>query len=426
MKVCIHRGTNEIGGTCVEIESQGKRIVLDVGLPLDVVDASQFPLHPIKGFERPDPDLLAVIISHPHQDHYGLAYRLPKDTHFAIGKSAAAILEAAEIFTPAGVTLQNVTHLVDRTSFAFGPFSITPYLVDHSAFDSYAMHVEADGVTLFYSGDLRSHGRKGKLFQKLLRLPPRHVDVLLMEGTTIGRPNTEKGFPSETELEGKFVEIFKSTKGMPLVWCSGQNIDRIVSVLRACIKTNRTLILDMYTAHILRATGNVAILGACEKHAKVFLPLGQKRQIMRKERFDVSDLYKSHRIYDHELAAAATHSVMLFRPTMASEIEKLGCLDAARLIYSMWSGYLKDERQKPFLAWLKSHDIPLEECHTSGHASVADLIKLRNTFQRAPVVPIHTEQPARFEELFGNILRPVDGEWWDVAKINDNPEGTKP
>ena len=34
MKACIHRGTKEIGGTCIEIESEGKRIILDVGLPL--------------------------------------------------------------------------------------------------------------------------------------------------------------------------------------------------------------------------------------------------------------------------------------------------------------------------------------------------------------------------------------------------------
>ena len=46
MQVCIHRGTKEIGGTCVEIESQDKRLVLDVGLPLDAPDADTFPLHP--------------------------------------------------------------------------------------------------------------------------------------------------------------------------------------------------------------------------------------------------------------------------------------------------------------------------------------------------------------------------------------------
>ena len=38
MKVCIQRGTKQIGGTCVEIESDGKRLVLDVGLPLDADD----------------------------------------------------------------------------------------------------------------------------------------------------------------------------------------------------------------------------------------------------------------------------------------------------------------------------------------------------------------------------------------------------
>src|ERR1022692_1131971 len=45
MRVCIHRGTKEIGGTCVEIESGGTRIVLDVGLPLDVTTSAEMQLH---------------------------------------------------------------------------------------------------------------------------------------------------------------------------------------------------------------------------------------------------------------------------------------------------------------------------------------------------------------------------------------------
>ena len=39
MRVCIHRGTKQIGGTCVEIEASGSRIVVDLGLPLDAVEA---------------------------------------------------------------------------------------------------------------------------------------------------------------------------------------------------------------------------------------------------------------------------------------------------------------------------------------------------------------------------------------------------
>jgi ribonuclease J len=80
MRVCIHRGAKEIGGTCVEIESQGSRLVLDVGQPLELAEPDEIPLYPVPGFDHPDPSLLGVIISHPHQDHYGLAYRLPAET----------------------------------------------------------------------------------------------------------------------------------------------------------------------------------------------------------------------------------------------------------------------------------------------------------------------------------------------------------
>ena len=37
--------------------------------------------------------------SHAHQNHYGLACWLPKETPFLIGKAAEAILAAANIFT---------------------------------------------------------------------------------------------------------------------------------------------------------------------------------------------------------------------------------------------------------------------------------------------------------------------------------------
>ena len=86
MRVCIHRGTKEIGGTCVEIESSSTRIVLDVGLPLDATSPDEVPLHPIAGFETPDASLLGVVISHPHQDHYGLAYRLPIKRYLSSAK----------------------------------------------------------------------------------------------------------------------------------------------------------------------------------------------------------------------------------------------------------------------------------------------------------------------------------------------------
>lgn len=43
-----------------------------------------------------------------------------------------------------------------RSALQLGPFTVTPYLVDDSAFDAYALLVEAVGRRVLYSGDLRA------------------------------------------------------------------------------------------------------------------------------------------------------------------------------------------------------------------------------------------------------------------------------
>lgn len=414
MKVCIHRGTKEIGGTCVEIESQGKRLVLDVGLPLDAPDADTFPLHPIKGFEAPDESLLGVVISHPHQDHYGLAHRLPEETTFLIGKAAEAILDAASLFSPAGLKLKNVKHLADRIPINLGPFTITPFLVDHSAYDAYAVLVEADGKRLFYTGDLRGHGRKSNLFEKLVASPPKDVSILLMEGTCVGRDNQD--FPTEDDLVPRFVDIFQQTHGMPLVWCSGQNIDRIVTIFKACKQVGRQFIVDMYTAEILRATGNERLPQADWNGIRVFLPASQKWRIKNEKAFDVPRPYYPYRIYPEKLAEAASTSVILFRPSMVRDLEEAGCVKDGCVVCSVWPGYIGTEGNRRFVEWVKARGLPLHHCHTSGHASIADLGRLRNAFPDAIAVPVHLSDRERFVELFHGVQLHEDGEWWDIGR----------
>ena len=416
MRVCIRRGAKQIGGTCIEIESQGLRLVLDLGTPLDAEDSAKVELPAVPGFDQTDTTLLGIVISHPHMDHYGLAFRVPKTTTFLMGAATQRILAAAAVFTPSGATFDHVTHLADRKPISLGPFSITPLLMDHSAYDSYAVLVEADGKRLFYTGDLRGHGRKAKLFERLVAHPPKDVDALLMEGTTIKRQGTEEGFPTEADLEKDLVRIFRATQGMPLVWCSGQNIDRIVTVFRAAKRSNRQLIIDMYTAHILKATGNQNLPQADWPQVRVFLPEFQKRRIKRNREFEVAAAYKPYRIYPQHLAAAATNSVMLFRPSMQIDVEKAECLDGACLVYSMWDGYLADEKTKLFLSWLKERGIPMHKCHTSGHASVKDLQRLRKAFGTAVAVPVHCAEPEVFVKRFDGVTMHADNEWWEVER----------
>jgi len=416
LRVCIHRGANQIGGTCVELEAQGKRLVLDVGMPLDAADPNAVPLPDVKGFTSHDPSLVGIVISHPHQDHYGLANRVPASTAFLLGAAAERILNAAADFTPSGGLFENVIHLEDRSPIKLGPITITPYLMDHSAYDAYAVLVEADGARLFYTGDVRGHGRKASLFERLLAHPPRDVDVLLMEGTTIARTGTDTGFPTETDLGNEMVRIFRDTPGMSLVWCSGQNIDRLVTVFRAAKRSGRQFIVDMYTAHILAATQNPRIPQSHWDQVRVFLPYTQKQRIVRDRSFEIADRYGLDRIYPEQLSGVATRSAMLFRPSMRRDLEDADCLADATLVYSMWDGYLRDQKMQSFLAWLDGRGILLHRLHTSGHASVKDLQRLRDACGDAVVVPIHTEQPKLYERAFGNVAIREDGKWWEVGR----------
>jgi ribonuclease J len=171
----------------------------------------------------------------------------------------------------------------------------------------------------------------------------------------------------------------------------------------------------MYTAEILRATGNPNVPQAEWSQVHVFLPFFQKLRIKRASAFDVSGSYAGNRIFEKNLAEAAPRSVMLFRPSMKLDLEKANALSGARLICSLWSGYI--DRAVDLMEWAARHGIPVERCHTSGHASSKDLVELRAAFPDAVVVPIHTDQPDGFAERFPNVRRAADGNWIEVADI---------
>jgi ribonuclease J len=413
VRVCIHRGTREIGGTCVEIEAQGQRLVLDIGLPLNL-NLREVQLPPVKGFAEYDPTLLGVVISHPHQDHYGLAGKLPKKVRILIGTAAESILKAALPFFPGAVTFQNVMHLDDREQVELGPFKLTPYSVDHSAYDSYSVLVEADGKRLFYSGDFRAHGRTGYRFRKMLRTPPQDVDVLLLEGTLVGQDD-KRACKTEDELVPQMVQTIKATEGLVLACCSGQNIDRLVTIFKAARRAGRQLIIDGYTAYILKATGNRAIPQSDWGGIQIFWPNYLREKMDRKGQSNLVDDLAGHRISAERIAEAPCRAVMLFRTSMMQDLEQYpASLIGASLIYSLWPGYLEKDDARPFLAWLKKHCIPRDYCHTSGHATVKDLQALVAAIKPSVIIPIHTSAPGRYKDLFDKVMSVNDGAWWNV------------
>ena len=218
---CIHRGADQIGGTCVELKCGGSRILLDLGMPLDADEYVPSLMPPVAGLGTADPTLLALVVSHGHVDHWGLAPEVKSPLRVAMGTATKKILCAAAPFVPRPFAPEDTLDLSNRCPVQIGPFHVTPYLVDHSAYDAYALLIQAGGKRLFYSGDIRGHGRKASLFEKLLRRPPTNVDAMLLEGSSLGRVSPDESFPSESDIEQRLVERFGRTHP---AWAAGGRV----------------------------------------------------------------------------------------------------------------------------------------------------------------------------------------------------------
>lgn len=415
MRLRIHRGTKEIGGTCVELECQGERIVVDLGQPLDASEGlCEVPKVPGLISQSEGNQILGILLSHPHQDHYGLIGRADPSIPVFIGEVAARILAAANPFMPGEFAPTELRTFRDQTPFRLGPFSITPYLMDHSAYDAYAFLIEGDGQRIWYSGDFRGHGRKSALFDKLVSDPPGDLDVMLMEGTNVRPDDAVRTYPSEADLEEPMVQAFRDTPGLAFVWASGQNIDRLVTIYKAARRAGRRFIIDFYTAQVLRAIGNPRLPQPDWAGMHVFLPASQRHAVLKYGLTGDLDTVKHRRVYLDRMQQSLADWVFLFRPSLLGELSSSQCLVGSRLVYSLWPGYLDRPDNRMLRDRLAVDGIEITLVHTSGHASVDDLKRLVAALRPRHLVPIHTFAGDRFQELFPNVLRVTDGHWLTV------------
>lgn len=413
MRVRIHRGAHEIGGNCIEVAHDGDRIVLDLGRPLSAGWDEDVPLPAIGGLAEVDPRMHGVVLSHPHLDHYGLAGQLAAGVPIYLGEEAARVLEAASFFSPVSGCPPLAGHLYHRVPLELGPFTVTPYLADHSAFDAYSLLVEAGGRRLFYTGDLRAHGRKAKLFDALVARPPA-ADVLLMEGTNVRAGGGDAAVGSEASVEADLVSTFAATPGLVATFSSAQNIDRLVTVYRAARRAGRTLVVDLYTASVARATGRSSIPQPGFDGYAVYVPFRQRLRVLQSEEFERVAEIASIRRYPEDLATDRGQVAYLGTSSTLPELIEAGALHDGAVVWSLWHGYLAQPAGQRLQSDLADAGVPLVEQHTSGHAAVGDLRRLVDAFAPARVVPIHSEATDRFADHFPRVEPHADGTWWKV------------
>lgn len=377
MKLCIHRGTHQIGGIAAEIATETTRILIDMGdeLSLDPGFVSA-PLH-IPGVTDANGRCDAVLFTHYHGDHTGQMLRIRPDIPLYAGALAKDImrLSSAHSWKKDEVLCKRIETIRTFSAgmpFLIGDIQITPFGIDHSAVDSYLFLIEADGKCILYTGDFRLHGVRGKTMDKILDRRIGKVDAIITEGTTVSR--TDGKTATEWELQARVRNYLQQYKYV-FVLCATTNLDRIFALARAVPR------------------GKYCI---CDDYQKMLV------ETVSKHWSGISSFYEMPKLlsFKHHPPARFAELGGLMFVRANSKFGAIICqYDPAQsiLLYSMWDGY----RTKPgstipdFLALTDTW----ETLHTSGHASPEDL---RHVIEKADpqlVIPMHTDAPQKMQAL---------------------------
>lgn len=396
MKITIHRGFNQIDGCITEIATETSKILIDLGHNLpkgNQPGKDEFANKAV--IEKLTDGVSAIFYTHYHGDHVELFKYVPDHVEQYIGTIAKQVMLCKyEILSKSG-NIENVTPADFEKLNSFrtfcatqkitnGDITVTPYFVSHSACDAFMFLIEAGGKRVLHTGNFRGHGYLGKglmpTIEKYILQQP--VNALITEGTML--PRKSEKVRHERDIQHEATKLMQKYKYV-FVFCSSTDIDRLAAFYQASMTTGRSFICDEYQKDVLKIFTNTA---------------GTKSDLYK---FDKAYYYK----HGHQQQLKLIKSkgfCMLIRSKYFNQVEELlEQLPAEQtlLIYSMWSGYIKDgENQNPDYVRLWERFEHKEALHTSGHASPETLAEVCNLINpTTAIIPIHSEHSKDFAKL---------------------------
>ncbi|MFZ2071024.1 MAG: MBL fold metallo-hydrolase [Halobacteriota archaeon] len=444
----FYGGVGEIGGNKILLTDNENRVFLDFGMNFEKERKYYEPpylqprnekhllglgiLPPLKGLYKNDenePSIDAVLLSHPHMDHYGYIKYIKDDIPVICGEATKTIILAKELsgLSTSGYQIANLTKsrgleifkefITFRTNYPPSScIECNPIHVDHSVPGAYGLILQTSGGNVVYTGDFRLHGPQRYMSGEFIAAAKESEPAsLIIEGTNI----VNAKMSTEEEVKSKIISAIEHTKGLSMAGFSISDIDRLRSIYEAAQATGRKLAISMkqaYLLHKLEGNPHLSIFSLEDPDVSIFVREKQKLYMWEQEvteRYDnvidATDVEKMQR----KLILTTTFYDM-------NELIAIKPIPGSTYILSQ-SEPFNEEMEIDFeklLNWLELFGIPQYHIHVSGHALPYQLKCAIEEIAPQKVFLVHTEKPWLYKRFLSDlnteIINPEEGKEYEV------------
>ena len=247
LKITPLGGLNEIGGNMMVVETENEAIIVDVGM--------SFPDGEMHGVDILIPDftyireikdkIVAVIITHGHEDHIGAMPYLFKELQFPIYGTSLPLEMIGSKFDEHKMREHRgyFRAISKRTPIKIGnDFEVEWMHITHSIIDSSAVAIKTEAGTMIHTGDFKIDHTPIDGFptdlHRLAHYGEEGVLVLTSDSTNSHSPGFTR---TEKTVGPTFDKIFSSAKGRVVMSTFSSNIHRVAQAIEKALIYGRKI-----------------------------------------------------------------------------------------------------------------------------------------------------------------------------------------
>lgn len=376
-------GLGEVGRNMTVLELDGKLLVVDCGVlfPDDNHPGVDLILPDIDVIRDRLDDIVAVVLTHGHEDHIGaVPYLLRQRPDIPLVASELTLAFVEEKLKEHRITPFTL-RVAEGQIEDLGPFECEFIAVNHSIPDALAVMIRTVAGSILHTGDFKMDqlpldGRLTDL-RSFARLGEEGVDLLMVDSTNAEIP----GFtPLERDIGPVLDTVFAQSQGKIVVASFASNVHRVQQVLTAAARHGRKV--SLIGRSMVRNMGLAADLGFLEVPEGVLV---DQRTIAG--------------LPDNEVVLVATGSQgepMSVLSRMANRDHSLPVGPGDTVVFA--SSLIPGNENSVYrvingLTRLGARVVHQGNArvHVSGHASAGELLYVYNLVQPRNVMPIHGE-----------------------------------